>query len=177
MLTPASSNDPLAAAVVTITWLIVLNKPIYPLYVWYFVGDGVAVSALSVLAVPFYAAVLLIARRSSLAARVAFVAVATLDTICETKLFGDAAATELFLAPAALIAALSFRADESRWTKGILAALYVVFLAAHDHLGAAIHAWTDEQLAHLRAINIFAVASLTVFVGWKFAGIPRQPAP
>jgi hypothetical protein len=170
------SADPLAATVTSITWLIVLNKPVYPLYVWYFVGDGVQASLLSILSAPFYALVLLIARRSSLAARVAFPIIATLDTICETKLFGAGSAAELFTAPATLIAALSFYPDESRWLKGVLVTMYVVFLAVHGHLGAPLHAWTDDGLAHLREINIFAVASLTVFVGWKFAGARAQQA-
>lgn len=153
-----------------ISWVILLNKPFYPLYVWYFVGEGIGMSFLTLATAPFYAIVLLLARRSSLAARVAFPLLATLDTIGETKLFGAGSAAELFACPAALIAALSFTSGEARWLRGTIVAMYVAVLAAHGHLGASLYPWTDASLQHLREINIFAVASLTVFAVWVFTG-------
>jgi len=168
-------TDARLAALTRITWVILLNKPIYPLYVWMFVGEGVEASLLSILSAPLYIAVLVIARRSSLAARVAFPMIATIDTIGETKLFGAGSATELFAAPAALIAALSFAPREARLLKIVLVILYVAFLAAHGHLGQPLYPWTEAGLEHLRNINIFAVASLTLFVGWTFADLRPTP--
>jgi hypothetical protein len=174
MPAPSRSDDPHLAAVTRVTWIILLNKPIYPLYVWALVGEGTSASLLSILSAPLYAAVLLIARRSALGARIAFPLLATLDTIGETKLFGAASATELFLAPAVIIAALSFRAQEARALRAVLVSLYVAFFAAHGHLGDPLHAWSEQGLGHLREINIFAVASLMLFVGWSFAAIRRS---
>ncbi len=168
-------RDPLLDAIKTITWVILLNKPVYPAYVWYFVGDGADAALLSLLSAPAYAAILIIARHWSLAARIAFPIAATLDTIFEAKLFGAGSGAELFFAPVALITALSFRSSETRYVKSILVAIYGAFFAAHGHLGAPLHGWTEDGLAHLREINIFAVATLTVFVGWTFANKQQQP--
>jgi hypothetical protein len=166
-------TDPRLSSLTRITWVILINKPIYPLYVWIFVGEGVTTSLLSILSAPLYIAVLIIARRSSIAARVAFPLLATIDTIGETKLFGAGSATELFAAPAALIAALSFAPREAGVLKIVLVTLYVAFLVAHGRLGQPLFPWSDAGLDHLREINIVAVASLTLFVCWTFAD--RQP--
>lgn len=172
---PRSPLDWRTSAVVSIAWLIAANKPIYPLYVWYFTREGVAAACLSILSAPLFLAIPFIARWSPRAARVAFPVVALVDTIAETKLFGAGSGTELFAAPGALIAALSFYPHEARWLRGLCVVLYVGFLAAHGHLGAPLHLWSEAGLAHLREINIFAVASLTFFVAWRFSGHVDAP--
>ncbi|MGO7258911.1 hypothetical protein ACCT32_35770, partial [Rhizobium brockwellii] len=63
--------DPLTKASVTVAWVILLNKPFYPLYIWYLVGDGVAASLGTLSAAPLFLAIPLIARRSPLSARIA----------------------------------------------------------------------------------------------------------
>ena len=45
--------DPLTQATVTLAWVIALNKPFYPLYVWYLVGNGVVASLATMLAANF----------------------------------------------------------------------------------------------------------------------------
>ena len=66
----AKQLDPITQATVTIVWVIVLNKPFYPVYVWYLVGNGVAASLGTLLSAPLFLAIPFVARRSSLAARI-----------------------------------------------------------------------------------------------------------
>lgn len=166
--------DPLARAVATVAWVIVFNKPIYPLYVWYFVGNGVVASLATMFGLPLYLALPWLAQRSSLGVRLAFPLVALVDTLFATKLFGQGAGTEMFLAPAALIAALSYRAGEAWWARGVAALLFAGFVATHGQLGAALHEWSAADLARLAEVNAYAVASLTVFVIWRFAALSRR---
>uniref|UniRef100_UPI0031015463 hypothetical protein n=1 Tax=Neorhizobium sp. EC2-8 TaxID=3129230 RepID=UPI0031015463 len=56
--------DPRTQATVTVAWVIVANKPFYPLYVWYLVGNGVTASLGTLLAAPFFLAIPLIARHA-----------------------------------------------------------------------------------------------------------------
>lgn len=164
-------TDPHATAVVTVAWLIVANKPVYPLYVWWFVGNGTAAACLTMLATPAFLAIALMGARHPLAARLALPLVGALDTLFATKLFGAASGTELFFVPCLILAVASFRPDEGRWTKGLVAVLFVSFVVAHGRLGAAWGPWTIEETARLLEINVFAVASLAAFLGWRFSGL------
>ena len=166
--------DPLTQATVTVAWVILLNKPFYPLYVWWLVGSGVEASLWTLVSAPFFLLIIYLAPRDALTARMALPLVGTIDTLFETKLFGYASGTELFLAPCMMLVALSFRAVEKWWQRGMAALLFVLFLAAHERLGAALHEWSPAELATLFNINIFAVASLMAFVAIRYAGIPRR---
>ncbi|MGQ3294457.1 MAG: hypothetical protein ACT6U0_19885, partial [Shinella sp.] len=155
----------------------VLNKPFYPLYVWYLVGDGVSAALGSLVAAPFFLAIPFLAPRSSLAARVALPLVGTLDTLFETKLFGPASGTELFLAACILLVALSFRADELWWQRGAAVFVFVIFVFSRNWIGMPLHAWKGSGLSILLNLNAFAVASLTTFIALRFAGIVRSGEP
>ena len=54
MTTSRTEPDELTQASVTVAWVIIANKPFYPLYIWWLVGSGVAVSLWSLVAVPFF---------------------------------------------------------------------------------------------------------------------------
>lgn len=165
---PPRRMDDLTAAALAVVWLILLNKPFYPLYVWWFVGEGVAASCATLLAVPLYAGVLLLARYSALGARIALPLVGLADTLFAVKLFGAASGAELFFAPLALIAALSFHAGERRWGGAVLLLLYVVFIAMHGRYGSPLHVWSAEALVNLATLNTFSVASLMLYLGWRY---------
>jgi hypothetical protein len=167
-------SDPLTQATVTVAWVIVLNKPFYPLYVWWLVGSGVQASMATLVSVPFFLFVIYLARGWPLAARVGLPLVGTLDTIFETKLFGYGSGTELFLAPCMMLAALSFHAEEKWWQRGMAAGIFLVFVAVHDRLGSGLHAWSSEELDALFSINVFAVASLMAFIAIRYAGVRRD---
>lgn len=165
--------DPITQATVTIAWVIVLNKPFYPVYVWYLVGNGVAASLGTLLAAPLFLAIPFLARRSSLAARIALPLVGTFDTLFETKLFGSASGTELFFAACIMLVALSFRAEEKWWQRGMAVLVFAVFVFSRNFIGAPLHVWTAPELATLFKMNAFAVASLLAFIALRYAGISR----
>ena len=165
--------DPLTSAVRTVAWLIFANKPVYPLYVWWFAGSGVLASTLTAASAPLWLALAWWGPRSPLLLRAGAPLLGLVDTLMATKLFGPASGTELFFAPCLLLAVLSFRVDESRISRGLVAVIYLVVIAAHGRYGAAWHDWPPAQLASLLDVNALAVASLCAFIGWKFAGLPR----
>ena len=166
--------DSLTQATVTVAWVILLNKPFYPLYVWWLVGSGVEASLWTLISVPLFLLIIYLAPRNALAARLALPLIGAIDTLFETKLFGYGSGTELFLAPCIMLVALSFHTEEKWWQRGMAAALFVVFFAGHNRLGAALHEWTPTELATLFNINVFAVASLMAFVAIRYAGISRR---
>lgn len=171
---PRPPLDDLTRATVTIAWVIVLNKPFYPLYLWWLVGSSVQAWLGTLVSVPFFLFVLHLARNWPLAARIALPVAGTLDTVLETKLFGYGSGTELFLAPCMMLAALSFHPDEKWWQRGLTAGIFLVFFITHDRLGDALYGWSDEDLRTLFSLNAFAVASLMAFISIRYAGVGRK---
>ncbi len=165
--------DALTAASVTVAWVIALNKPFYPLYVWYLAGDGVAVSALTVIAAPFFAALALTARRNPFLTRLGVPLLGIIDTVAAGKFLGQSAGTELFLAPCMLLIALFFRAEEKWWQRGMACLCFLAFFVFHGRMGAPLYAWSPEAIQSLFTLNAFSVASLMAFVTLRTAGIPR----
>lgn len=157
-------------AVVSVAWLIVANKPIFPLYVWWFVGTGTATSYLTALSAPAFLAIASLGRRHPLAARVALPLLGAIDTVFATKLFGPASGVELFFVPCLLLAIAGFGPGEGRWTKALVVVLACAFIAAHGHLGASWGPWSGEDAARLFEPVVFAVASLSAFIGWRISG-------
>ncbi|AYD04673.1 hypothetical protein [Neorhizobium sp. NCHU2750] len=163
--------DPLTQATVTIAWVICLNKPSYPVYVWYLAGDGVVASLGSLIAAPFFLAIPFLARRSPLIARISLPVVGSFDTLFETRLFGQGSGTELFFGACIMLAAGSFRTEE-KWIQRCVAALVFAILLLSRHTGGApFHAWSDADLAVLLDLNIFAVACLMALIAIRYAGV------
>lgn len=172
--TEGKTPDALTAASVTVAWVIVANKPFYPPTIWYVVGNGVEAAWLSILSMPFFLAIPFIARRSSLLARIALPVIGTVDTICETKLFGTGSGTELFFAACIMLVALSFRAGEKLWQIGLTGFVFAGFLTTRYLIGAPLHVWSTDDLAKLFNLNAFAVACLTAFIALRYAGLRGQ---
>lgn len=169
-----SGSDELTRASVTVAWVIIANKPFYPLYVWWLVGSGTQASLWTLVSVPFFLLVPLLARRAPVWARVALPVVGTLDTLFETKLFGEASGTALFLAPCMMLVALSFDCSEAWWQRGLAGLVFVAFVASHGRMGEALNVWSADELATLLSINAFAVASLMAFITIRYAGVRRD---
>ncbi|MET0171598.1 MAG: hypothetical protein ABW206_04290 [Agrobacterium vaccinii] len=167
-------RDPLTAATLTVAWVIILNKPFYPLTIWWMVGTGVQASLISVVSMLFFLAIPLIAGRSALAARVALPLIGTIDTIFETKLFGTGSGTELFFAACIMLVALSFRQSERLWQIGMTGVVFAGFLWTRYMVGDALHIWSEPDLAKLFNLNAFAVACLTAFIALRYAGLNRE---
>jgi hypothetical protein len=166
--------DELTRASVTVAWVIIANKPFYPLYVWWLVGSGTEASLGTLVSVPFFLLVPFLARRAPLWARVALPVVGTADTLFETKLFGDGSGTELFLAPCMMLVALSFHTAEAWWQRGLAVLVFLAFVVAHGRMGEALHVWNAAELGTLFSINAFAVASLMAFIAIRYAGVRRD---
>ncbi|MDM9629031.1 hypothetical protein QTL95_24345 [Rhizobium sp. S152] len=165
--------DPITQATVTVAWVIVLNKPFYPVYIWYLVGDGVSASLGTLLLAPLFLTIPFVARRSSLSARIALPLIGAVDTLFETKLFGSASGTELYFAACIMLVGLSFRADEKWWQRGMAVLVFAVFVFSRKFIGAPLHIWTALEFGTLFNLNAFAVASLLAFIALRYAGIPR----
>ncbi|WP_180901875.1 hypothetical protein [Martelella soudanensis] len=76
-----SARDPLADAAGSVALILALNKPVYPLYVWFVAESAVSLSLIAALTMPLYVAVWWLARnRKAFAARLGIVAVGTADT-------------------------------------------------------------------------------------------------
>ncbi|WP_320198370.1 hypothetical protein RMR16_010015 [Agrobacterium sp. rho-13.3] len=173
MAVEGRTHDPLTAATITVAWVIILNKPFYPLTIWWLVGNGVEAALISVASAFFFLAIPFLARRSSLAARIALPLIGTIDTIFETKLFGTGSGTELFFAACIMLVALSFRTSEKLWQIGMTGVVFAAFLLTRYAVGDALHIWTEPDLAKLFNLNAFAVACLTAFIALRYAGISR----
>lgn len=173
-MTEDGKRDPLTAATLTVAWVIILNKPFYPLTIWWLVGTGVQASLVSVISMVFFLAIPLLARRSTLAARVALPLIGTTDTIFETKLFGTGSGTELFFAACIMLVALSFRQRERLWQVGMTGVVFAGFLWTRYMIGDAWHIWSEPDLAKLFNLNAFAVACLTAFIALRYDGLNRE---
>jgi hypothetical protein len=112
-----------------------------------------------------------LARRSAYAARVALPIVGLIDTVYATKLFGPAGGTELFLLPCALLAIVGFSAKEFLAARALIVTIFVVFFALHGRYGAPLHEFSAIDSATLFNLDVFAVASLTAFIGLRFARV------
>lgn len=178
-ITPSTSHsaqspvDALTAATSTIAWVIAANKPFYPLYVWWLVGDGALAACGTVAGAALFAAIPFLARRHPFAARVALPVIGLIDTVFAEKLFGQGAGTELYLAPCMLLVALSFRAVEKWWQRGLAIAIFLAFVAFHTRIGAPLYVWDTADVATLFTLNAFSVASLMTFITLRYAGVPR----
>lgn len=171
------SLDPLTQATVTIAWVICLNKPFYPVYVWYLVGDGFVASLGSLLAAPVFLAIPFMASHSPIIARISLPLVGALDTFFETRLFGQSSGTELFFGACIMLVAVSFRAEE-KWTQRSLAALvFAIFLLSRHTGGPPLHDWSDADLAIFLDLNVFAAACLMAFIAIRYAGLAISADP
>ncbi len=169
--------DPLTQATVTIAWVICINKPFYPVYVWYLVGDGVGASLGSLLAAPVFLAIPFLARHSSIIARISLPIVGAFDTLFETRLFGQSSGTELFFGACIMLAAVSFRAEEKWIQRGVAALVFAVFLLSRHTGGPPLHGWSEADLVMLLDLNIFAVACLMAFIALRYAGLAIRVQP
>ena len=154
-------RDGLTSASVTTAWVIVGNKPLYPVYVWWLAGADWKPSLWTLAAWPLFAALPFFAG----IARVGLALVGTLDTALATVIFGEGCGVEAFFAPCAALAALSFRTSEA-WTARVLtAAVFVVFAALRYAAPAGLFPLSPTLLN----LNLLSAASLTAFIGLRFA--------
>lgn len=164
-----TSARPLAGASASTAWVLVANKPLYPFYVWWLVGADVAASLWTLAAWPLYLAVALAARTRPLGARVGLVLAGIADTAFAEAMYGASSGVEAFLVPCGALAALSFRAEEAWVSRLLTGAAFSAFVVSRFLSLPGLHPWPPAQAATLLALNLYSAASLTAFVGLRFA--------
>lgn len=165
--------DALTAASITIAWVVALNKPFYPLYVWWLTGDGVASSPTAVLAAPFFAAVALLGRKNPLLVRLGVPLIGIVDTVLAGMFMGQSTGTELYFAACLMLIALNFREDEKWLQRGMAVFAFAAFVLFHGRFELADASWSAEDVQSLLTLNAFSVASLMTFIALRYAGVPR----
>jgi hypothetical protein len=156
------NRDPLTASATT-AWVVVANKPFYPLYIWGLAGLAAERASLwTLLSWPLFAALPLLARRWPVAARAGLPLVGTADSIFATLMYGEASGVEAFLVPCAALAALSFRPDEARLSRALTGLVLLAFLGLRYAAPAGV------SPLPLLNLSLFSAASLTAFVGLRF---------
>ena len=164
--------DALTAASITIAWVVALNKPFYPLYVWWLTGDGVASSPTAVLAAPFFAAIALLGRKYPLAVRAGVPLIGIVDTVLAGMFMGQATGTELYFVACITLIALSFT-EREKWLQRAMAPFcFAAFVLFHGRAEFS-SPWSPEDMRALLTLNIFSVASLLTFIALRYAGVPR----
>lgn len=160
--------DELSAASRSVAVVIALNKPVYPLYVWWLAEDAFKASLVTAASLPLYAAVIYLYRKHPYAGRIGMVLAGTLDTLAITKFFGEASGAWLFLAPCLLLAFLSFYEIE-KWTARILiGAVFALFAVFFGRYGAPVFSLSASEIDTLYTLNIFGAFSLLAFICLRF---------
>ena len=170
---PAPSAQ--ASASATTAWLLAVNKPIYPAYVWFFAGSGFWAASLTAYSLPLFVGLALLLRSQPKVLRYGVPLVGLCDTVLAVKLFGAASEAELFFFPCLMLATLAPEAGEIGASRALVATICLVAAALHGHYGPPLHVWDADALDRLREINIFSVACLCAFLGWTFAERLRAP--
>jgi hypothetical protein len=166
-----SHPDPLVAAGNLIAIVIVWNQPFYPVYLYFLVGHDIGVSIFTFLSTPFFFAVPAVARRHSLAGRVLLPLTGIVNTVFCTKVFGEAAGVELFLAPCIMIAAMLFRRSERLVLLVLVGLGLAAYLGLHGRYGVPFHTYSDEEYRAFLGLNAASVGTLIAFVGLTFSNV------
>jgi len=165
----AKPLDPLTSAAMSVSTVIALNKPIYPLYVWWLAPDALKASIWTAVSLPIWVALPFLARKNPYAARVTLVAVGAIDTAAIGAVLGDGTGAWLFLFAALMLAAMSFEAAEV-WTRRIaVSAVFVLFGLAFGRFPVGLAGgFSPESVATLFKLNAFGAAALLAFIGLRY---------
>lgn len=128
-------------------------------------GADVTWTFIVFLSAPVFIAIPAVMRRSPLAGRVTLVVFGTLDTLASAGVYGPAGGGELYLIPCLLLAALLFRKREQLLSFGLIGLISAAMLAAHDHYGTGLLAWSVADYDILLRVNAVSVAMLTALIG------------
>jgi hypothetical protein len=165
----AQPADLLTKAAMSVATVIALNKPIYPLYVWWLAPDALKASFWTLLSFPLYAALPFLARRNPYAARMGLIAIGALDTAIINAMLGDGSGAWLFLFACLMLAAMSFRAEEI-WSRRIaIAGVFALFAATFGRFSEPLAGpISAESMTTLFKLNAFGAASLLAFIGLRY---------
>ena len=154
-----------------LAFVIGTNQPFYPIYLWFIVGSGAWRALPLLLSMPFLLAVPLLARRSSLAARLLLLVAGIGNIVVAIAMIGSRAGLAALFLPSAAIAAALFRSRER------LAMLAMVGLAGAGWLftnGMGPDVFTDLQYATLQRLNAMSAIGLCGFTGIVLSNALRR---
>lgn len=159
-----------------LAWVILLNKPFYPLYMLWLAPNAFGPSWLTAMSAPAYAAAIRMMASRPLAARLLIMAAGTADTLIAMKAFGPEAGAEWFFIPIALLVPVMFTAAEEPTRRRLVVALLAVVIASLPGLGAPLASLAGTETTSLFWMNFYAVACLTLFILWRFQVVrwPRR---
>lgn len=166
-----SHPDPLMQAGNVLAFVLGTNQPFYPIYLAFIVGSGAWRALPLMLSMPFFLAVPLLARRSTLAARLLLLVVGIGNIVVAVAMIGSRSGLAILFLPSAALAAVLFRARER------LAMLAMVGLAGAGWLlanGMGPDVFTAAQYASLQRLNAMSAIGLCGFIGIVLATALRQ---
>jgi hypothetical protein len=161
-----------AGAAVTVAWVIVANKPFYPLLVGWLAPAACGPSLWTLASLPVF---LLVALRGEVHPLLRWLVplVGGLDTLAATWAMGGGLGLEAFLAPCAALAALLSIEREKAFARGLLVFLFLAFVILQEATPAPIAGLDAEAMGRLRGMNLLSVAGLMFFIGWRFTAAPK----
>ena len=167
--------DPLAVAAGATALVLALNKPLYPLYVWFLAESAFRLSLLSALTMPLYLAVWYASRiGASRAARFGMVIVGVVDTVAIAFILGGESDTLAFLFACLMLAGLCFYRAETWLSRGLIAAILVLFVALEGRIGGPLMPVSEGDMQNLAFLNITGAAALAAFIMLRFP-LPGRP--
>lgn len=167
------SEDVLTQASGKVAFVLAMNTPFYPLYLYFCLGRaGLPWLWFSAVSLPFFVAALVIARWNGRAGRIWLCLVATVNSTYVTWLLGEASGTALFLLPCTALAILSFGREEWR-VRVVLAVLPgALFLLLHGRFPAPPAVYAQAGYHALQRMNEISVISISFVLAYVFRKIP-----
>ncbi|AMM84465.1 hypothetical protein AZF01_08940 [Martelella sp. AD-3] len=168
-------DDPLGGAAGATALVLALNKPVYPLYVWFLAESAFHLSLLTALTMPLYLAVWHLSRiGKGRAARLGMVIVGVVDTLAIAFVLGGESETLAFLFACLMLAGLSFYRTEVWLSRGLVAAIFVLFVVLEGRIGAPLMPVAANDMRSLAFLNVTGAAALAAFIMLRF---PRAERP
>ena len=170
-----TAGDNRHGAARALAWVILLNKPFYPLYMLWLAPGAFGPAWLTAMSAPAYAAAIWLMGTKPLLGRLLIFGAGIADTVIAIKAFGSAAGAEWFYVPIMLLVPAMFGPHEKAVRRQLALATLAVILASLRGLGTPIALLTGDETTSLFWMNFYAVACLTLFILWRFQ-VVRLPA-
>jgi hypothetical protein len=171
----AAHQDPIAEASNWVALAVGSHLPFWPCYILVAAGRQAWPTALLAAAMaPFFLAVPVLSRHSSLLGRIATPVLGVANTVFTVWILGVNSGTQVFLFPCAALAALSFRKSE-RWLMLAVAALpLAVWYWLWLHPPIPMHRYDAMAAYRLVVLNVFSIAVIVLLLGWLQTDIYRR---
>ncbi|WP_176085871.1 hypothetical protein [Martelella sp. HB161492] len=155
--------------------LLLINKPVYPLYLWFLAPSALLPSLLTMLSMPAYWLIARLAKRAPDLARKGLVLAGLLDTVAISFVLGQASGAEFFLFACMLLASLCFYRDETLASRLSVVAIFCVFAVLHGRYGSGLGQIMPDDAANLFKLNLLGAAALIAFMALRFPRSARRP--